>query len=52
LFKLADWRIDLALVGASWDPIRYHIEHRSQWGSTEHRVQILDILPVFDQISD
>jgi len=43
-FKLADWHIDLALVGANWMPTRYRIEDTRRWGQTEHRMQILDLI--------
>lgn len=43
-FKLADWHIDLALVGQRWSPTRYRIEDVSRWGSTEHRMQTLDLI--------
>ena len=43
-FKLADWHIDLSLVGESWLPTRYRIKDASRWGSTEHRMQILDLI--------
>jgi len=43
--KLADWHIDLALVGEGWTPTRYRIEDVSEWGSTEHRMQFLDLAP-------
>jgi len=42
-FKLADWRIDLALVGARWNPVRYQIKRPTEWGWVEHRVQIVEI---------
>lgn len=41
--KLADWHIDLALVGERWNPVEYRIENTMQWGMTEHRMQVLDI---------
>ncbi len=43
LFKLADWHIDLALVGDRWKPAGYQIRNTRQWGWTEHRMQIVDI---------
>ncbi len=41
--KLADWHIDLSLVGKDWQTTRYRIENGSDWGSTEHRIQIVDV---------
>jgi hypothetical protein len=41
--KLADWQIDLSLVGKNWEPVRYFIENGSDWGWSAHRVQIVEI---------
>ena len=41
--KLADWHIDLALVGNTWKTNRYQIKNTRQWGLAEHRMQVLDI---------
>ncbi len=43
-FKLADWHIDLALVGSRWKPAGYQIKDTRQWGWTEHRMQIVDLI--------
>ncbi len=42
--KLADWHIDLSLVGDGWEPIGYRLEGGARWGSTEHRMQIVDLI--------
>lgn len=52
LFKVADWHIDLSLVGNNWKPARYRLEDGSRWGSTEHRMQIVDISPVLPKTQD
>ncbi|MGV6815323.1 MAG: hypothetical protein ACWA5W_10010 [Phycisphaerales bacterium] len=51
-FKLADWHIDLSLVGDDWKPLGYRLEDGSRWGSTEHRMQILDLSPALGQTQD
>ncbi len=51
-FQLADWHIDLALVGDRWKPVGYQIRDTRQWGWTEHRMQILDISPALHKTQD
>jgi len=41
--KLADWQIDLSLVGKKWQPARYRIENGSDWGWSAHGLQIIDV---------
>jgi hypothetical protein len=43
--KLADWHIDLSLVGPNWRVSRYELMNTRQWGWAEHRIQKLDLLP-------
>lgn len=43
--KLADWHIDLSLVGPDWRTVKYKVENTRQWGQTEHRAQLVELIP-------
>lgn len=42
--KLADWHIDLALVGGGWKTMRYRLDRSDEWGNLDHAMQTFEFI--------